>query len=172
MSSAGLKAWFEEDDPAHQTSDYMESHEPLQPMSPDRSYHQMQLANSQSQLHQPGMHPDDACWQADEPACCDYVHEPGLIDDQPALNALHQPHMMHNQQYGQPEHAVHAQLYLSSQQQLQQQQSGQQELHMQMSQSEEEWQQQHSQQDEPLMGYEPGQDNLVPFDHSSGHVTS
>ncbi|KAA6428533.1 MAG: hypothetical protein FRX49_01409 [Trebouxia sp. A1-2] len=77
----GLKAWFEEDDPAQQTSDYMESHEPSQPMNPDCSLHQMQLANSQFQLQQnqqPGMHPDDAGWQPEEPSCCDHMHEPDL----------------------------------------------------------------------------------------------
>ena len=177
MSPAGLKAWFEEDDPAQQISDYMESHEMSQPMSPDYSYHQMQLSNSQFQLQQnqqPGMHPGDACWQADEPSCCDYMHESDLVDDQPAWKALHQPHMMHNQQYEAPQRAVYPRPYLSlqQQQQQQQQQRQQQELHMQMPQSEEQWQQQHSQQDEPLMGYEPGQDNLEPFDNPSGHITS
>ncbi len=170
MSSVGLKAWFEEDDPAQQTCDYMESHEPSQPMNPDCSYRQTLLADSQLQLQQdqqPGVHPDNACWQADEPSWCDYMHEPDLMDDQPALNALHQPHMMHNQQYEELEHAVHAQPYLSSQQQQQQrqQQDAQHELHMQMPQSEQEWQQQHGQQDEPLMGYGPGQDNLTLCDH-------
>ncbi len=144
-------------------------------MSPDCSYHRMPPANSQFQLQQnqqPGMHPDDAHWQVDEPPCCDYVHEPDLMHDQPALGALHQPHMMHNQQYEVPQHAVHAPPYLSSQQQQRQQQDAQQELPMQMPQSEQEWQQQHSQQDDPLMGYGPGQDTLVPFDHPSGHVAS
>ncbi|DBA76325.1 TPA: hypothetical protein ACH3X1_010037 [Trebouxia sp. C0004] len=163
----GLKAWFEEDDPAQQTYDHVESHEPLQPMSPDCSYHQNQLANSQFQLKQPGMR--RACWQADEPPCCDCVYEPDLMDGEPALDALQQPHMMHNQQYEASQHAVHAQPYLSQQKQQRQHQDAQQELPMQIPQSEQEWQQQHGQQDDPLMSYGP---DLVPFDHPSGHVTS
>ena len=174
VPSAGLKAWFEDDDSAQQTSDYMEGHEPSQPMSPDCSYHQMQRANSQFQLQQnqqPGMHPDDACWQVDEPSGCDYMHESDLVDDQPACNALHQPYMVQNLQYEAPRHAVHAQPYLSLEQQQQQQQQqqerqqqdAQQEFHTQMPQSEQEWQQQYSQQDEPLMGYEPGKDKFSAF---------
>ncbi|KAL0043116.1 hypothetical protein WJX79_009720 [Trebouxia sp. C0005] len=137
----GLKAWFEEDDPAQQTSDYMESHEPSQPMNPDCSLHQMQLANSQFQLQQnqqPGMHPDDAGWQPEEPSCCDHMHEPDLVDDQPAWDALHRPQMMHDQQYEAPHHAVHPQC-------------------------EQECQQQHSQQDDPLMGYVPGSVHPQPW---------
>ena len=116
------------------------------------------------------MHPDDACWQVDEPSGCDYMHESDLVDDQPACNALHQPYMVQNQQYEAPRHAVHAQPYLSLEQQQQQQQQqerqqqdAQQEFHTQMPQSEQEWQQQYSQQDEPLMGYEPGKDKFSAF---------